>query len=258
MIKLVFLDIDGTVYSHRTKTVPESTVYAIKELQKKGIKCVSCTGRCLHEMRELHLEHIPFSGHVSLTGQLCFDGNFNLIYSNPIALEDMEKVSVLFEEKRIPIIMYDWKSWYVNMINKDLIDGQNDISTPIPPLREYRGEPIYQFSIYGQRDFAVKWLSGLEHSKISLWNDYAVDVISSDGGKVTGMKAMMKHFNIARSEIMAIGDSNNDIEMMDFAEISVCMGNGEQQTREHADFITSDIDDDGVYKALRHYGLIED
>ena len=256
MIKLVFIDIDGTLFSHRTRSVPDSAVKAIRELEDKGIRCITCTGRCLQEMKDLHLENIPFSGHVSLTGQLCFDGDYNLIYSNPIHDDDLAKLAVLLEKKTIPVIMYDWESYYVNMVNQDLIDGQNDISTPIPPVRKYNGEKIYQFSMYGQREFAVKWLCGLEHTKISLWNPYAVDVISRDGGKVTGMKAMLKHFGVTKDEIMAIGDSHNDREMLQYAAVSVCMGNGDEETKKMADYVTDDIDDDGLHKALVHYGLL--
>ena len=152
--------------------------------------------------------------------------------------------------------MYDRESYYVNMVNRDLIEGLNDISTPLPVVREYGGEDIFQFSMYGQRDFAVQWLSGLEHSEISLWNRFAVDVINRGGGKVRGMKAMMQHFGVGQDEIMAIGDSDNDRGMLEYAAVSVCMGNGDEETKKRADYVTDDIDNDGLYKALVHFGLL--
>ena len=55
---------------------------------------------------------------------------------------------------------------------------------------------------------------------------------------------------------MAIGDANNDLEMLSFAGVSVAMGNGLPQVKAIADFITSDIDEDGWAKAMLKYGLI--
>ena len=74
---------------------------------------------------------------------------------------------------------------------------------------------------------------------------------------IAGMKAMMEHFGIDCNEIMAIGDSHNDIEMLDYAAVAVCMGNAPEQVCRHADYVTADTDGDGVYRALVHYGLLE-
>jgi len=57
-------------------------------------------------------------------------------------------------------------------------------------------------------------------------------------------------------EIIAFGDGENDIEMLSFAGIGVCMGNGVEGAKKTADYITADIDDGGIAKALMHFGLI--
>ena len=57
-------------------------------------------------------------------------------------------------------------------------------------------------------------------------------------------------------EIIAFGDGENDIGMLQLAGIGVAMGNAEEVVKQNADYITADIDDDGIEKALRHFGLI--
>ena len=55
---------------------------------------------------------------------------------------------------------------------------------------------------------------------------------------------------------MAFGDNNHDIEMLQFAKIGVALGEGTDKVKAAADYVTTGIDDDGVYNALKHYELI--
>ena len=90
MIKAAFFDVDGTVYSHESKCVPESTIEALKALRKKGIKTFLATGRHFSEIDEFPVGKIPFDGYVMLTGQLCTDGKRNVIFGNAIDGADAE------------------------------------------------------------------------------------------------------------------------------------------------------------------------
>ncbi len=73
MIKAAFFDVDGTVYSHESKSVPESTMKALEILRDKGIKTFLATGRHFTEIDKLPVGKIPFDGYVMLTGQICAD-----------------------------------------------------------------------------------------------------------------------------------------------------------------------------------------
>jgi hydroxymethylpyrimidine pyrophosphatase-like HAD family hydrolase len=83
-----------------------------------------------------------------------------------------------------------------------------------------------------------------------------VDVIPKEGGKVDGIQKIMERFGLAREEIMAFGDGENDRDMLLFAGIGVAMGNGKETVKAAADYVTDHIDQDGVEKALIHFGLI--
>jgi hydroxymethylpyrimidine pyrophosphatase-like HAD family hydrolase len=56
---------------------------------------------------------------------------------------------------------------------------------------------------------------------------------------------------------MALGDAPNDMEMLEFAGISVAMGNGKEEVKQVADYVTSTVDEDGWAKAMKHFGLID-
>lgn len=81
----------------------------------------------------------------------------------------------------------------------------------------------------------------------------SVDIISKGSGKVLGIKKYIKMMNILKEETMAFGDGENDLEMLEFVEYGVALGNGVDELKKIANYVTDDIDDDGVYNAIQHY-----
>ena len=66
----------------------------------------------------------------------------------------------------------------------------------------------------------------------------------------------MKHYNVDREDTIAFGDAGNDLEMLQFAGIGVAMGNGTQDAKQAADYITKDVKEDGLYHGFAKFGLI--
>ena len=67
---------------------------------------------------------------------------------------------------------------------------------------------------------------------------------------------MAAHFGLEVSETMAFGDGGNDAPMLRAAGIGVAMGNGCEEALQAADYVTSSVDDDGILRALEHFGVI--
>ena len=117
MIKAVFLDMDGTVISHKQGKVLESTKDAICQLRERGIKVFAATGRHILEMEELPVKGISFDGYVMLNGQICLDGEKELVYDFPIATEDTKKLVAVFEERETPIMLVGMHAMYINFVD---------------------------------------------------------------------------------------------------------------------------------------------
>lgn len=83
-----------------------------------------------------------------------------------------------------------------------------------------------------------------------------MDIIPATGGKQNGIHEVLKYYSIDQSETMSFGDGKNDIDMFDYTEISVAMGNAEDDVKQAADYVTDDIDEDGLYNALKHFEII--
>ncbi len=256
MIKAAFFDVDGTVYSHESKCVPESTIEALKALRKKGIKTFLATGRHFSEIDEFPVGKIPFDGYVMLTGQLCTDGKRNVIFGNAIDGADAEYLLNEFKKKEMPVMLVEKDKLYINLVNEIVINGQAEISSPIPEVMEYKGDPVYQIICYGGKELEMELIPKLPNCKITRWCPFGIDVISKTGGKVTGIKKMLDVHGIGQEEVIAFGDGENDIEMLQFAGIGVAMGNAEPEVKAVADYVTTDIDDDGILNALKHFEIL--
>jgi hypothetical protein len=256
MIKAVFFDIDGTLLSHQYGEVPKSTKSALCQLKRKGIKLFAATGRHMTELEELPLCELPFDGYVTLNGQICLDSEKNLLSDSAIEPDDAQKMIAIFEKSEVPMMIVELNNMYINFLNPTVYAVQKAISTPVPDIGAYTGNRIYQFIIFDSRERVQMFTAQLSNCKMSEWNPYAFDIIPRNGGKVVGIKQMLRKFQIKQEEIMAFGDGENDVDMLRYANIGVAMGNADEIVKQQADYITAHIDQDGIQRALEFYGIL--
>ena len=74
--------------------------------------------------------------------------------------------------------------------------------------------------------------------------------------QASGMDVFLRHSGIDRSRSMAFGDGGNDVEMIRHAGVGVALGNAVDAAKRAADYVTATVDDDGVLRALQHYGVL--
>ena len=116
--------------------------------------------------------------------------------------------------------------------------------------------PIYQMIGYMTRKETENLAPKIPNCKITRWYEDGIDIISKDGGKDHGIRKILEVHGFTREESIAFGDSDNDLEMLEFAGIGVAMGNAAESVKEVADYVTSHIDEDGIWNACKHFELI--
>lgn len=256
-IKAVFFDVDGTLLSHAQNDVPESSRRALRSLRERGILTLVATGRHMIEFSALPVSDIPFDGYLTLNGNLLLDSERKVYAGTAIDSGEMEVLSRIFQAKRIPFVLIGEDGRYINYLNDTVILTQNETSGMIPEPGSYSGEKIYQILAFVPEHQKKLLDDLLDECSVTSWHETGIDIIPKDGGKSAGIQKFLDSHGLDRTQIMAFGDGENDIDMLRFAGIGVAMGNAADSVKAAADYVTDTVDDDGIEKALRHFGLIE-
>ena len=265
MIKAIFFDIDGTLVSFKNHKISDLSKKAIIELRKKGIKVFLATGRALFQIEDLN--EIKFDGYITVNGCNCFvneDNNLKEIYRVPLDKNDLFALIDYISSDRFHCRIMTSDDIFINYTDKilNMIYALSKIKVPkVVDFKDYISnnyEKILQLNIFVDKN-KEKYLMNnvLKNSKSSRWNKSFADVNSKYGGKEVGIDKITQYYGIDLSETIAFGDGGNDIDMIKLAGIGIAMGNANEEVKEIADYIADDVDNEGVYKALKHFNLID-
>lgn len=274
MKKVVFLDIDGTLVT-KHNNIPKSAKRAVKQLKANGILPVIATGRAPLLIEEVRKE-LGIDSYIAMNGQLVVHEG-KVVFNNPISKETVDRLIQRAVDKNDGIILCGAKDIFSNAIVSlakrssvltllkgivKLIPGSIQVSffsrliKKPPKPKDYEGKPIYQVIIETSMEEEDQYKTDFETLHFARSNHYTVDIISKGISKATGIEKYLSHVGADLKDTYAFGDSPNDLEMLDYVNTSIAMGNGWDNVKEIADYITDDVDKDGIEKALQHFKLI--
>lgn len=266
MIKAAFFDIDGTILSHSQRKVPNSTVKAITMMQEKGIKVYIATGRHVLEINDLDFRGIQFDGYVALNGSLLLDHNRNVEMYIPFEPNDKEILVRLFHEADYAVMLLSMNEFFMNTVTPQTLEACKALNLEIPEEKAWQGEEIISAVAYFGEEEEKEFQAHLtDHVVMVRWNPYGVDIAPvcqeqrelGLEGKPYGLYLMGKKHGFSQDEMIAFGDSQNDESMLRYAKIGVAMGNATEGAKAAADYVTDDIDEDGIWNAAVRFGLID-
>lgn len=256
MIKAAFFDVDGTLLSHTSGTVPESAKRALDVLCSHGVVVGLATGRSTEEMRELPFDDLRFDANIMLNGQMILDGDGRYVSGNPLTGKALEGVLALFEAREVPMVLIERDRSYMNFVTDYVRSTQADIHSSVMPLGEYRGDTVFQAIAFVDEGGMERLRRQLPTCDITRWHTQAVDINApSPGGKADGIARWCEASGVDIADVAAFGDGENDVTMLRAVGYGVAMGNAVPDAKAAARFVTSDIDDDGVWNALALLGL---
>lgn len=259
-IKIVFTDIDNTLFSHATKRVPPSTAVAIGKLQSKGIKVFLCSGRNYYLIRKSGvLSVVKPDGLVTMNGSNAIIEN-NIIYRYPIPSEVVDKMVMFAKRLKFGLTLIEESEGHINLIDERVIHAHETFGTRFPQPRTYPDH--YDRTVYQMIAFIDQWEEDLIQPhltgcKTARWDDYAVDIMLNDSDKSKGIQSVLDYYGYNSENALSLGDAANDVEMLRSTGISIAMGNGNEKAKAAASMVTDDIDDDGWAKAMVKLGLID-
>ena len=273
-MKLIFIDIDGTLTVPGENVPPDSALEAIKKTQAKGNKVFLCTGRNLDMLKPLLV--YGFDGVVGSGGSYVTVGN-EVIIDAPMSDEDRDiALDTLHRNGVYCTIEARGGSWCDDGIgefmeresggNSELQRWRKAIeeSLGIRSMSEYDGSPIYKIVVM------CSDVSQLEEIKEILGDRYRFivqtmtkgaaiingELLSIEYDKGKGIEAVAKHLGVAIEDTYGFGDSMNDLEMIQTVGTSVCMENGADALKEISDVVCPAVTDDGLAKAFDRLNLL--
>jgi hypothetical protein len=113
-----------------------------------------------------------------------------------------------------------------------------------------------QLCFYIDDEKEQKVMPFLPNLSLSRWHPLFADVNVAGISKATGLSVFADYYGIGMTEIMACGNGGNDIPMLKAAGIGVAMGNASEIVKASANFVTGTVENDGLCKALKHFGII--
>jgi hydroxymethylpyrimidine pyrophosphatase-like HAD family hydrolase len=138
--------------------------------------------------------------------------------------------------------------------NEDVIRSCNYFNNPIPPVGSYTNQEVGAMIAYGPLDYDYQEFKDIEELDVMVGESSYADITIKGISKATGIAYFMKLWNM--KSYVAFGDSLNDVEMFKHASFSICMGQGNNELKKLSDFVTTSIDEDGIYYACKELGYI--
>lgn len=263
-MKAAFFDIDGTLKPFNETELRDTTINMLHQLQEKGMRVFLCSGRPPVQLPLLgkKLNAFPWDGYILLNGQYCMDKNKDCFYKMPIPKEALHKLVPWLKENAdyaCPFMEEDYS--YDIVFNEEHYNylksiGKEDQMPKIDdPERSYTHD-TYQICPYIPASEDAEWVSHAPGMKSARWSPTFADMIPENGGKPVGMQKMLDRIGVDVKDSIAFGDGGNDITMLEFAGIGVAMGNASDEVKSHADYVTANSEDDGIYKAFVHFGIL--
>jgi len=240
-IKLIAIDMDGTLLNDE-QLISDENRNAIREAEDKGVYVVISTGRTLMTCREL-AESLKLSSFlITANGSEIWDSNFNLVERKLLHTDHIKMMWDLRNKHNT--------NFWASTVNKVWRGEFPENITDHEWLK-------FGFDIEDDdiRNEVLEELRKNKELEITNSSPTNIEVNALGINKAAALAKVTEKLGFTMENVMAMGDSLNDIAMIKEAGLGVAMGNAQDIVKETADYITDTNIEDGVAKAIRHWVL---
>lgn len=272
----IFIDVDGTLIDHRGR-IPDSAKEAVLAASANGHWVFLCTGRSRPELWD-DITDLGFDGMVAGAGAYAAVGDVELLHRH-LDAHQIDQVGDYFDSRGIAYVFEGAYGLFGTGRFRDQLENKigDEISDPgelaamrrgilsfmdrieiDPRPRRPVSKALFMFEGGTTFDEIRAELSEFHiiGSSMPSYGYYSGEMQMVGVHKAAGMQAVLAHLGLAREEAIAIGDSDNDIEMLGYAGLGIAMGNATARVKEVAHEVTASVREDGLHQALARHGLI--
>lgn len=265
--KMICLDIDGTLLNSQNVITDKTKKAIVEAVYVKNVVVILVSARMPKGItflqNELSIEY-PI---VCYSGALITDSKSNVILNKTIGINDAERICSAAEYADISISLYKDDEWYIK--KTDPWSSQEcDITNIVPNVVDFdtllgvwsqKHTGPNKILCMGKPDSINSLKSTLKDLNLGL-NIYLskptyLEIMPEDASKTSAIEVLCKKYNIQKSDVIAVGDNYNDVDMIKYAGLGIAMGNAPYDVKRCADDVTLSNDDDGVAEVIKKYIL---
>ncbi|KAL6216517.1 hypothetical protein ACLB2K_009740 [Fragaria x ananassa] len=272
--KYIFCDMDGTLLNSKTQ-ISSTTAKALKEVSSRGVKIVIATGKTrsavinVFKMVDLAGKDgivSEFSPGVFCQGLLVYGKQGREIFKGNLDPNVCREACLYSWENRIPLIAYSEDRCFT-LFDHPLVDSLHTVyhepKGEIMPSVEHLlaagdiQKVIFMDTAEGVATTLRPYWSGAIRDRAAVVQAQPdmLEIVPPGTSKGSGVKLLLDHLGVTPKEIMAIGDGENDIEMLELASLGIALSNGSEKTKAVANLIGASNDEDGAADAIYRYAF---
>jgi Cof subfamily protein (haloacid dehalogenase superfamily) len=261
--KLFITDIDGTLANSKG-VIAEKDLLALQKLHRNGIHVSLCSGRpaggCVKFLKKLDIEGF----HIFFDGALITDSSLSSsVYHKHVEPELLSQIENISVQHNLALELFTHSGFFVSRPHR-LADEHADLLSFYPKIADLpdiiEHEPVVLACIvidYPDEKEVLSLLKPLQ-SQLSIGSTSSVVVpdirfinITARGvSKGTAFTALLDRYGLTKEEVVAIGDGTNDIPLLEHAGLAVAMDNAPDSLKNIADFVTGDVENNGLAQAI--------
>lgn len=272
--KYIFCDMDGTLLNSKSQVTP-ANARALKEAMSRGVKVVIATGKArpavIESLKMVDLAGkdgivSEFSPGVFLQGLIVYGRQGQEIFRRNLDPDVCRETYLYSWENKVPLVAFT-KDRCLTLFDHPLVDSMHTIyheskAEVIPSVESLLAAAEIQKVIF------IDTAEGVSTTLRPYWSEALRDratvvqavpdmleIVPHGTSKGGGVKILLDHLGISAKEIMAIGDGENDIEMLELAMLGIALSNGSEKTKAVANAIGVSNDEDGVADAIYRYAF---
>ncbi|CAM0882803.1 unnamed protein product [Alopecurus aequalis] len=272
--KYIFCDMDGTLLNSKSQ-VTARNAEALKEARSRGVNIVIATGKTRPAVIDA-LNMVDLSGRtgivsesspgIFLQGLMVYGLGGKQLYKRTLDQEVCREAFLYSLEHKVPLVGFSQDRCF-SMFEDPLVDSLHDVyhepkAEIMSSIDQLLGTAEIQKLVFIGTSEGVAstlrpyWTNAVEERVgIVQAQPDMLELVPPATSKGSGVKILLDHLCISPDEIMAIGDGENDIEMLQLASLGVALANGAEKTKAVANVIGATNDEDGVAQAIYDYAF---
>lgn len=259
MIKLIALDLDGTLIAP-DQTISKRNRETIKKCVNMGILVSIHTGRCGASAIEI-IKSLELKGyHASSSGASLIDEDLKLCFMKRMPEKTAKELFLACRELKVPYISQTCDSLATHEVGFSelnyVVENESFFKHVPDMTADEVAQNTLQITLFLDDDdprntyFIDRFGEALKFRRAG--KKY-VNIIDNSAGKLTGLKRVMELAGLKREELMAIGDTEVDLGIINFAGTGVAMGNAPDAVKIAADYVSAPFYEDGVAEAIERF-----